>query len=165
VSNYRNAELDRQVRDLDERIAKLRTYVDNLTPVLAREQQKLSDLEQRYATTEMADADYGWQRQLLLDNLACIERTQTTVVGTQEICDLMRGKPGLRDAERTLTRLLAKRNALDQKANIDPDAKVRARLVQGNFYTDGRRILPGEIVELNNRQFENWRDLFEPVTS
>jgi hypothetical protein len=162
--SYRDKDLDRQVRDLDEKIAALRTYIDNLTPVLAREQQKLADLDERYRTTQMSDSDYGHARALLLDNIVCIERTQPTVVGTKDVCDLMLGKPGLRDAERTVTRLLAERNELDRRASIDPDAKVRARLVQGNFYTGGRRVLPGEVVELTMRQAEAWKDLFEPVS-
>jgi hypothetical protein len=163
--SYRDKELDQQVRDLDEQIATLRTYIDNLTPVLAGEQQKLADLEEHYRTFAMSDADYGRQRQLLLDNIQTIERTQPTPTGTREVVELMLRKPGLRDAERTLSRLLAERNELDRRASIDPEARVRARLVRGNFYTDGRRVLPGEIVELNNRQMQNWRDLFEPISS
>jgi hypothetical protein len=173
--SYRDKELDRQVRDYDEQIAKLRDYIAGLEPVLVREQQKLADLDERYRTVAMSDADYGWQRQLLLDNIKTIEQNTHNVhtnvfsrdgvaTGAPEIVALMVGKPGLRDAERTLERLLAERNTLDQKANVDPEAKVRARLVQGNFYTNGRRILPGEIVELNNRQLQNWSDLFEPVS-
>jgi hypothetical protein len=75
----------------------------------------------------------------------------------------MLGKPGLRDAERTLTRLLSQRADADRRASIDPDERVMYRLVQGNHRRDGRRVMPGEIVELTMRQAEASMDVSRVV--
>jgi hypothetical protein len=79
---------------------------------------------------------------------------------------LLVGQPGLKETERKLAKLLETREKVLAEMNFDPDARAMYRLKEnvGKHVHNGRKLKPGDVIELSAAQAKGMSDKFEPVT-
>lgn len=159
-----DVEAKRRADAVARELVPLEAFRAQVQTLLDDRQSKLRALDERYRVEAMPDADYSYERGVLQADIDALLGTGVQTTGTMEVSVLMREQWGLRDLDVRIPRLRAEHAEWLRRATTDPDARAMYRLVRGNHYRDGRRVLPGEIVELNARQAEAWRDLFEPVS-
>ncbi|MBS1819610.1 MAG: hypothetical protein JSU08_16880 [Acidobacteria bacterium] len=159
-----NADAAREAQKRLDELTALTESRERVLAILEDRQQKLADLTERYRTTVMVEADYAHDRAMLQADIEALSTTGRQATGTQEVWTLMKQVGwGLRDLDLRIERLRREYEDWQRRATTNPEGTAMYRLVRGNHYRDGRRVQPGEVVELTHRQAEAWSDLFEPV--
>ena len=167
MNDYRDPVAEREAAKCLDLLTTVQQSLDALTPERDRLVAKRDAIREAMRTRDVNIDECTRQIEVIETDIRAIENGYPTSTGSPAVWKLMEGKPGITSLERRIAQLRAEHAEWQRRATWNPDAKGQYRFVgrDANYtHPDGHRVMPGEVVELTNRQAENWRDLFEPVS-
>ena len=159
---------------LDGPQSRVLTHIDHLLTQATEWEATLLNVRDKLTkelSTHIASLGYGVPDEFYKQKTASLEEALDQLVtgvapnaGVIPALSRTAGKPGLADTQGSVTALRQLREDYQRRQAIDPNKTSVYRLTKGKHVHDGRLMKPGDTVTLTLRQFDAFKDKFEPAS-